>query len=1305
MPGAPLAVGAVGDGVATLQGALARQGVQLPASEVGRRFFGPATRQAVQQIQQQNGLPVTGSVDDATMTAMSAAPALVMSGAQSTAYTAPSPGSQGGPQTSNFPSAGGRTGTVPPASGGGPAGVATTAMINLQRIPASVDPLGAAAAGQSAAMLPFRVAAAARVFAGIEQIRHNIGLINVVLQQPMLPAQLIGVLHQPDGIGVARVQLQFDPKSVGSTGSMITTLTADDGSFTLAMPANAPVPTDGLKFTVHGANSNFTISLPASQIAANGVIGVLTLAQPMAPLPTSILAALGALTPKGQTPTAAATPAPPKLQVTIGEAGSLCMQSFAASDTTDRFPWGVFFRIVEPRMSIVTVTQSVPAGEGRFSWLANYATQSKGAGVNAGAQQYVDRVPVDQPLSVDGFRSQIAGVNTNGMFVADETVPMAASLGLGYVLWMAQEWDFLGLGLGDLVYSLPLAPGEQQQVAVFERRDTSSVYESEFFSESEAMTQTALSDTSTNATFNSAFNEAASGGSQFQTDSSSSSWGGNLILVSGGGGSSSASGTSSSWIQGQRDTTQQAAQTTHSSAENQAAARRTANRTGMRLASTSESMGVTTKTITNHNHTRALTMQYWEVLRMFDVTTTIDGLTLVCLVPMQIVRFMPPGQPATLNNPAWVGSRTAVLARYWNIIQHLDVLLAAVPRRFQYGLTLLAQFAADPTAVVDSSTSVAEDVITFQLQGGFLACETVSIAAVTRRNTRVGPVQLAPSVAGQPTPIREDKFASRADLIAWLTEQRQNATTLQGSLALPTSMNRADIVGFEITRQFRNVNYTLISPEMQAIGQLQTQFGATNNAWEQPALQALLGPSANVRATVTLNPNDLESAVGGPVVSFFQAAIEDLNASGQNVPLPTETYANDSLQGTVLPPQPFPVPALQIAPALRYREILEIEKSAQHIVHNTTLYSKAVWLSMTAEERAILLDGYTIGVPAGGLADASEMIPLLNCIENKVLGVFGNSLMMPFIIPQDVAEQMQIDPAALQQALLAYQQSAFAPPHSTVALPTRGVLGEAVLGHCPSAEKIDLTRFWNWQDAPSDTAPGIGMVQLPTTTPPLTTGVTAPNSLTNLPPLINNLITAPQPNTSLLQAMGQQAASQQDFSPTLTGQQQLASLMQNAQTLANQARQDALKTSQTLTSQALATVGNIVGAAYGNSTAGSSAAAAANNTAQPPVGTNANTQQATGVGGSPATGTPQTPTPGKTPAGPAAAGKGTPATPGSTPGATPGAAPAGDAAGAAGAAGGGDAAGAGAAAGAGDAAGAAGAGDLAGAAGAAALLA
>src|SRR6266566_2219 len=76
MPNAPLSVGSYGDSVARLQDVLRQLGFQLPASEVNRKFFGPATRQAVQQFQQQHGLPISGEVDEQTASAMSAATAV-----------------------------------------------------------------------------------------------------------------------------------------------------------------------------------------------------------------------------------------------------------------------------------------------------------------------------------------------------------------------------------------------------------------------------------------------------------------------------------------------------------------------------------------------------------------------------------------------------------------------------------------------------------------------------------------------------------------------------------------------------------------------------------------------------------------------------------------------------------------------------------------------------------------------------------------------------------------------------------------------------------------------------------------------------------------------------------------------------------------------------------------------------------------------------------------------------------------------------------------------------------------------------
>jgi hypothetical protein len=1193
------------------------------------------------------------------------------------------------------------------------AGATTTtpavAQIARQRILSTIDPLSATAS--SLGLTTNRVTAVSNLFLGMQQVRDSVVQLQTILSTPTLPATLIGSLMQPGGAPGATLQVSFDPTSLGGSGAVVTALSDQTGTFQLTPPANVPLPSGStLNLTVHGANGYASVAIPAAQIAANGLLGVATLSQNLYPLPQSILAALLALAPPppaNSQPPALTNPAQlPSLS--MGEDASSLL-TYGANNSVDQFPYQVFFRLVEPRASIVSQANSFQIGN-LLSYLPVFATAEAVSAVSSsvalakpvaapatraavprgaaapparhgvglgpiappvdpspepGVVTYVDRVPIEQPLSIDGFREQLMGLQSDGTMTGDETLPMAGTLGLGYVLDMSQRWTFQGLALGDLVYSLPLAPGEQQQVAIFERTDTSSVAESESLTEEEAQQQTALADTSTQATFDSAFQEAINGSSSFQTQSDSSSWGSSCLFVSGGGGSSSSSGVSNQSLQGQRDTTQQAAQLTHSAAQNQAAARRSAARTGMRVATASEAQSITTTTITNHNHTRALTMQYWEVQRLYNVTAAIDGLQLCCLVPLQVVRFLGPGQPLTISDPTAIQAqgRAGIMARYANIIKHMDVLAQALPRKFEYGMTLLQQFASDPTASVDTG-GVVEDVVQFSLSGTFVYCEDIYVTVRTDRGTRVGPVRFS-----NPAPqIPADTFASQDQVVSWLTQQRQPmspgaSVSLTATMALPPSMNRSNVVGFEISRSFRTASYMLLSPEMAALQEMNALFGG--GTWVQQAIQSTIGQnsSATVRTTITLTPADLEAALTGPLLYNFSAAIEELQGDGSLTPAPNEQYANDSLGGVQLPTEPYPVPAIRLGPVLRYQQLLEIEKMAQHLVRNTVQYSRAIWASLSPDERAILLEAYTIGVPPGGVTDASQMVPLLNCVENRVIGYFGNSMIMPFTMPDVLTQgtssvtsngvatgQAQADPGDIEAALLAYHQASFSPPQSIIALPTRGVLGEGVLGSSPSAEKIDLTRFWNWQDSPADAAPSISPVTLPAGSPSLTAGLTAPNSLGQLPSLINNVLTAPQPNTSLLQALGQNAASQQDFSSSLTGATQLAALQQNSQNLANSARSDALAANQQLNSQAMATVGNIVGTYFGNPNAGSSAAAA--------------TQKSGSGSGATAGGT----TAGGTTAGGAKTGQSGGQT-SSTPGQGPGGAGAGSAAGTQGAAG------------------------------------
>lgn len=190
-------------------------------------------------------------------------------------------------------------------------------------------------------------------------------------------------------------------------------------------------------------------------------------------------------------------------------------------------------------------------------------------------------------------------------------------------------------------------------------------------------------------------------------------------------------------------------------------------------------------------------------------------------------------------------------------------------------------------------------------------------------------------------------------------------------------------------------------------------------------------------------------------------------------------------------------------------------------------------------------------------------------------------MVMPFSIPPALAVALAGDPdaegaadreplttAAVQEALTRFHRETFAPPVSHFTLPTRGVLGEAVLGHCPSAEKIDLTRFWNWQDSPADEATAIGNVGFRASN---LAALSAPATLSNLPTIVNNV--AGEGGTgslgTLAAALANKGPAPSDFSTDFLGQSVLTALGGKTIDSAEAARKDALASATQLAGKAL----------------------------------------------------------------------------------------------------------------------------------------
>ncbi|HXF76240.1 MAG TPA: peptidase C39, partial [Methylomirabilota bacterium] len=180
----------------------------------------------------------------------------------------------------------------------------------------------------------------------------------------------------------------------------------------------------------------------------------------------------------------------------------------------------------------------------------------------------------------------------------------------------------------------------------------------------------------------------------------------------------------------------------------------------------------------------------------------------------------------------------------------------------------------------------------------------------------------------------------------------------------------------------------------------------------------------------------------------------------------------------------------------------------EHIEH----YHHAIWWRMSPDRRFMLLDGFE-APNSGGRSVASV-------VENELIGIVGNCLIMP------VARGFHLDPTFRQDEeepvdLIEHYQPSTPIEPTRIAIPTRGVYAEAVMGACNSCEMKEEQRFWRWEESPiPDSPPAI----LPTSTD---TRRAAPPDLTpkDFPtPMINlqNAPAAPDPTglAAALQLLG-----------------------------------------------------------------------------------------------------------------------------------------------------------------------------------------
>jgi hypothetical protein len=206
---------------------------------------------------------------------------------------------------------------------------------------------------------------------------------------------------------------------------------------------------------------------------------------------------------------------------------------------------------------------------------------------------------------------------------------------------------------------------------------------------------------------------------------------------------------------------------------------------------------------------------------------------------------------------------------------------------------------------------------------------------------------------------------------------------------------------------------------------------------------------------------------------------------------------------------------------------------------------------MDANRRYMLLDGF-IAPRSGGRSVASV-------VENRLLGIAGNSLIMP--VARGVHLDPRIKPSKPDEAfdLARYYAPATPIPPARISLPTRGVFAEAVMGACNACEHMDDTRFWRWEEHPLEELPALPSLESRRAELSATTG---PSALPSPVVSIQNAPEAPDPTdlAALMNLLGQQ--SFRDITGLTANQQNAAAAYKQALETATEFGKEASKLTQ-----------------------------------------------------------------------------------------------------------------------------------------------
>jgi len=620
----------------------------------------------------------------------------------------------------------------------------------------------------------------------------------------------------------------------------------------------------------------------------------------------------------------------------------------------------------------------------------------------------------------------------------------------GALLTFNQSWYSQGVTLGQLLHSAALAPGESTRIAVIDWSRRSRAGETEAISETDDLTNDTSHNRGISEVTNAVATEAQSGFSHTDTSSTSEQSGtstaGELSAPLGGlfGGPSGSMGHTSSEASatsaadsysssfGKREVASSMSQNIADRTHQQAHSSRSRRASVVKEVSQSEHEGVSTRVLANYNHMHALTVQYYEVVQVHRVDVTLAKAERIVFIPVKLLDF---ADERMIRRFRGALARAALSFAVREALDNLDVV--------ELKPDLKQQFTVLGSGIKDYlKFSAAKEV-------GLL-----SAAAVLRADGLVvtAPVSAAVGAAAVGAAAAVAPAAEAASAV--VTETVQSAipnARIRASAMIPLvqSVNDELWTNGQATRLSSLVGRAILRPDSTSV------FLPTDVVIEGARVSAGGAPVSPV-FSLRSGAEDVAVSASDPLSISEVKSIGLRGSSPERDAVATLTLTINRYGVRF----PIDLPAVTI-PKGRGSDTPLVTVSpggvdtnlSRHLSENRLHYSQAVLRSLDAAQLALLLSGYSVSV--GG-----EDVPVAQVIDPIPVRYVGNYLAFRMSVDErsdDVWAAWLKDHDVTVGRL--YNQD-------IVPLGTGGTFAEAVLGRANAAEKLDITRFWDWQDSP-----------------------------------------------------------------------------------------------------------------------------------------------------------------------------------------------------------------------------------------------